>query len=245
MGILALSNATRKNEQNRGNPQEKPGVLMSQRLKFPRLCGVTALLLVAGCETNSSQVVEGQGVANHAQSTTQSPQSEASSSTDEVTEDDGSLREDSDDQRTAIEFVEVDAAGLEAEIAKHAGKVVLVDFWALWCTNCLEEFPETVRLSRVLESEGLVVLGLNFDSPRDAERMEAAAGFCERQGASFRQLVCSVIGGSKAMDEFGLEEGLPHYRVYSREGQLVESFNGKPENLEETLRTHLALPSQQ
>lgn len=43
------------------------------------------------------------------------------------------------------------------------GKVVLVNFWASWCTACIVEMPSIVKLHEMLKSEGFEVLSINVD----------------------------------------------------------------------------------
>lgn len=43
------------------------------------------------------------------------------------------------------------------------GRVLLVNYWAEWCAPCREEIPELNRFAR--ESEGVLVLGVNYDQP--------------------------------------------------------------------------------
>nr|BFD59826.1 TlpA disulfide reductase family protein [Bdellovibrio sp. CKG001]BFD63243.1 TlpA disulfide reductase family protein [Bdellovibrio sp. HM001] len=51
------------------------------------------------------------------------------------------------------------------------GKVVLVDFWASWCSPCKEALPHYSKLYEKYKSKGLVVIGINEDddiAERDA-----------------------------------------------------------------------------
>src|SRR4028118_415801 len=40
---------------------------------------------------------------------------------------------------------QIDAAGLK-DLLKPNGKPLLINFWATWCTPCVEEFPELVKI---------------------------------------------------------------------------------------------------
>ena len=41
-------------------------------------------------------------------------------------------------------------AQVQDVIAKHKGKVVVVDYWSSWCNPCLKELPEFVQLHKEL-----------------------------------------------------------------------------------------------
>lgn len=47
-------------------------------------------------------------------------------------------------------------------------QVVLVDFWASWCTPCRRSFPWLNEMQRKYGEHGLVVIGVNVDSSRSA-----------------------------------------------------------------------------
>jgi len=41
--------------------------------------------------------------------------------------------------------------------------VVILNFWASWCTPCLEEFPSLVSLRKNFETKKLQIIGINSD----------------------------------------------------------------------------------
>ena len=52
-------------------------------------------------------------------------------------------------------------------LADYRGKVVLINFWASWCTPCLLEMPSIKRLEQALKNQDFVILTLNTsDNPR-------------------------------------------------------------------------------
>lgn len=60
------------------------------------------------------------------------------------------------------------------------GKVVLLDFWASWCSPCLQSFPWMNELQQRHGDEGLVVVAVNLDQDRslaDAFLAKRPAGF--------------------------------------------------------------------
>jgi thiol-disulfide isomerase/thioredoxin len=57
--------------------------------------------------------------------------------------------------------------GNRFSLADHAGKVVVLNFWASWCAPCREEMPALDAYYRRHRSEGLEVIAISMDSPKD------------------------------------------------------------------------------
>lgn len=51
-------------------------------------------------------------------------------------------------------------------LSDFRGKVVLLNFWATWCTACLTEIPDLIALQKEFQNE-LVVLGVSLDGRPD------------------------------------------------------------------------------
>jgi peroxiredoxin len=57
-----------------------------------------------------------------------------------------------------------DPAGRLQSLTQWQGKVVVLNFWATWCTPCREEVPGLVRIQRRFASNGLQIVGIAIDS---------------------------------------------------------------------------------
>jgi cytochrome c biogenesis protein CcmG, thiol:disulfide interchange protein DsbE len=68
------------------------------------------------------------------------------------------------------------SGGGEESLAAHAGKVVLVDFWATWCQPCKQSFPAYQKLVQELGGELVVVAVSQDDDTKDIPAFVADTG---------------------------------------------------------------------
>jgi thiol-disulfide isomerase/thioredoxin len=121
----------------------------------------------------------------------------------------------------------VDRAGYEAAIARHHGKVVLVDFWATWCLPCVEQLPHTLELGQRLADRGLAVVTVSCDEPTESDRV--AKFLSTKQAAGATNLISQFGGSPRTMDEFEIASGaVPFYKLYDRIGRLRQTFGINP-----------------
>jgi thiol-disulfide isomerase/thioredoxin len=77
-----------------------------------------------------------------------------------------------------------DSDGHERRLDEFRGKVVLVNFWASWCTACIEEMPSLQRLAELMRGKRFAVLGVNV-----AEADLRVKAMVERLGIGFPVLL--------------------------------------------------------
>ena len=117
-----------------------------------------------------------------------------------------------------------DEHAVRQAVEQQRGKVVLVDFWATWCIPCKELFPHTVQLHRRLADRGLAVIAVSLDDPDD---LSAVRQFLARQEAEFPNFISRYGAGTDSVKAFDIGgNGLPHFKLYDRQGRLYRTFSG-------------------
>lgn len=117
----------------------------------------------------------------------------------------------------------VDGPTLKKTIDAQRGKVVVVNLWATWCQPCREEFPDLVRLYNTHKKQGLVVLGVSMDEPKDQGKV---VQFLSEQKAGFPVLIRSKGDVDAFINPLDAKwtGGVPTTYVFDRKGHMA----GKP-----------------
>jgi peroxiredoxin len=118
----------------------------------------------------------------------------------------------------APQFERPDLSGQPVRLAGLRGKVVLLNFWASWCTPCLEEMPRLSAWQREYGRAGLQVLGVSMDD-------EAAPvhRFLAKHPVAYPVL----MGDAKLAESFGGVLGLPCSFLIDAQGRIVARFQGE------------------
>ncbi len=79
-------------------------------------------------------------------------------------------------------FVMPDLKGNEVNLSNYLGrKVILLDFWSIYCAPCVEQMPGLIELYDTYNDRGLEVFGISLDSHFNARRLNKFVEGYERR----------------------------------------------------------------
>jgi thiol-disulfide isomerase/thioredoxin len=136
--------------------------------------------------------------------------------------------------KKAPEFSLKNVMGGELKSDDLKGKVVVVDFWATWCTPCIKEIPEYVKLREKFKGQNVEFVGVTFDSGTP----EAVKPYIKDLGITY-----PVVMATDAVDAgFGGHFGYPTTFLVGKDWKIYRNwFNAPAEKIEQMERDITAL----
>ena len=135
--------------------------------------------------------------------------------------------------RADLAFRDLD--GQPRTLADWRGKLVLLNFWATWCTPCLKEIPLLVETQREHGPRGLQIVGVAMDE------VDAVKAFAQRLQMNYPTMVGKGEIAA-AMDELGDELGaFPFSVLIAPDGRILDRRSGdlSREEIAQWLDEHL------
>ncbi|MFW2475840.1 MAG: TlpA family protein disulfide reductase [Sediminibacterium sp.] len=105
---------------------------------------------------------------------------------------------------------------------KYKGKIVYIDFWASWCIPCRSEMPRAAILKEKLKGQAIVFLYFGYND-KEAAWLKARKQL-DIQGEHYLLNEAMI----KEADElFGIN-GIPHYAIIDKNGNIVSKRADRP-----------------
>lgn len=120
-------------------------------------------------------------------------------------------------RKLAPEFALEDAAGKTVSLKNYRGKVVLLDFWATWCTGCKKEIPWFAEFDRTYAKQGFAVVGVSLDG----DGWKVLRPFLADGHVPYEV----VLGNDATAKLYGIET-MPDTFLIDREGRLAAAYRG-------------------
>lgn len=129
------------------------------------------------------------------------------------------------------------ADGSSVDLSELRGKVVLIDFWASWCPDCIREMPAVRQTYQKYKDKGFAVIGISLD--KDAQ---ALANYVARKLIPWPQ----YFDGKGWDNDFAAKYGvhaIPEMWLINQRGE-VASTDISVEKLEQRIEELLRLSVQ-
>ncbi len=112
---------------------------------------------------------------------------------------------------TAPDFSLQDLSGQTQTLSSYQGKVVMLNFWATWCTPCQKEIPEFIALQNKYQNQGFRIIGISMDDSIDPVRP-----FYQQMKINYPV----VLGSAKLGEQYGGILGLPVSFLIGSDGRI-------------------------
>lgn len=119
--------------------------------------------------------------------------------------------------RPAPDFALTLFDGRTLRLGDLRGRVVLVNFWASWCTACRQESPVLEWAWQTYRPRGVIVIGINV-----WDRREDALAMMREFGKSYPN---GPDPSGKILQDYGLT-GIPETFIIDRTGNIVRKHLG-------------------
>jgi peroxiredoxin len=124
--------------------------------------------------------------------------------------------------RPAPDFALDDVEGKEVKRADFEGRILLLTFWATWCSPCRMEIPTFVALQSQYSEQGFSVIGISTDSA-----VETVRAFAPEHQINYPLLMAD----GRVQQDYGNIAAIPTTFAIDRQGIIRQVYVGTPEDM--------------
>jgi peroxiredoxin len=126
----------------------------------------------------------------------------------------------SEKKANALSLMGLDGAMHSLEDWK--GKVVVLNFWATWCSPCLSEIPDFVAYQDQYKTRGLQIIGVGLDEEKKLRNVQRTLEI------NYPVLVADPKKNGPLMESWGNNSGIvPYSVVIDRNGRVAYTHHGQ------------------
>ena len=123
-----------------------------------------------------------------------------------------------DSRKPLQEVALTDSNDTPVNLSAYKGRVVLLDFWATWCTGCKKEIPWFMEFQDKYNKTGLTVVGASLDD----DGWKSVKPYLQEHKINYPV----VIGTFESAKQFGVDKGMPVSVLIDREGKIADIHPG-------------------
>ena len=117
----------------------------------------------------------------------------------------------------APDFTLKSFTGKNLRLAEQRGKIILLNFWATWCTPCRQEIPQLNKIHQKYSRLGVSVWGVNIDKSDKVARSMA-----NQLNVSYPIL----HDGNKSIGDTYSPTAMPYTLLIDRNGKIRKIYLG-------------------
>ena len=133
----------------------------------------------------------------------------------------GCVAKEEVEPQPAVNFSLPDLDGRTVSLSDYKGQVVLVNFWATWCSPCREEIPDFIEFQKEYAARGFTILGISIDTVDIADVKKFAI--------EFKMNYPVLYAGKEAkqlMRDYDNIRGIPTSFLIDHEGRQIKKVVG-------------------
>lgn len=170
--------------------------------KVRLIIGVMVIIILLGAASIVYTKFKAQALAQQTKETT--------------TQSDGANTKD--EKQMVPDFKLKDLKGNDVKLSSYRGKIVILNFWAVWCKYCKQEMPDLNELNKTLVKDNKVVL-LAVDSEENTDTVNS---YLKENKISMNILLDS---DGSITRKYGIT-GFPTTFIINRDGSLYTYIPG-------------------
>jgi thiol-disulfide isomerase/thioredoxin len=114
-----------------------------------------------------------------------------------------------------------DSTGTVRKLADYRGKIVVLNFWATWCSPCANEMPMLADMNKRYADKGVTVVGASLD---DEETKEFIPKYMKSYKMKFPVLVGATADD---LEHFVGGDAMPGTAFIDKDGNIVARIRGE------------------
>ena len=128
--------------------------------------------------------------------------------------------------KPVTDFSATDLDGNPISLQGYRGKVVLLDFWGVWCGFCIDEMPNLKKVYATYKDQGFDIIGVSLDDEEAALR-----DYLKENDIQWRQICSGAVWKDDPLAQQYEITGVPAPWLIDRDGKLI-SHKARGEDLE-------------
>jgi peroxiredoxin len=110
-----------------------------------------------------------------------------------------------------------DIKGQPVNLGLYKGRVLLLDFWAMWCKPCVEDLPTVVNAYNKFNKQGFSILGISLDPEGQRNNL---IKFAQTHRMPWRHVYDGKFWDSAVARKYGVQ-AIPFNLLIGRDGKIA------------------------